>query len=52
MATGFPEIDVHYKEWICRINVFDNAVINHTGPEARQDTLDFPNPILRDLCYW
>ncbi len=41
MATGFPEIDAQHKEWIRRINQFNDAVINHTGQEALQNTLDF-----------
>ena len=41
MATGFPEIDAQHKEWIRRINEFDDAVINRKGQEAIQNTLDF-----------
>lgn len=41
MATGFPEIDTQHKEWIRRINEFDDAVVNHKGQEAIQNTLDF-----------
>ena len=41
MATGFPEIDAQHKEWIRRINEFDDAVINHKGQDAIQITLGF-----------
>ena len=41
MATGFPEIDAQHKEWIRRINEFDDAVVNRKGQEAIQNTLDF-----------
>jgi hemerythrin len=41
MATGFPEIDAQHKEWIRRVNEFDDAVINRKGQEAIQNTLDF-----------
>ncbi|HEY5158825.1 MAG TPA: bacteriohemerythrin [Anaerolineales bacterium] len=41
MATGFPEIDAQHKEWIRRINEFDDAVTNRKGQEAIQNTLDF-----------
>ena len=41
MATGFPEIDAQHKEWIRRVNEFDDAVINHKGQEVIQNTLDF-----------
>jgi hemerythrin len=41
MATGFPEIDAQHKEWIRRINEFDNAVVNRKGQEVIQNTLDF-----------
>jgi len=41
MATGFPEIDTQHKEWIRRINEFDDAVVNHKGLEVIQNTLDF-----------
>ena len=43
MATGFPEIDGQHKEWIRRVNEFDDAVINRKGQEAIQNTLDFLN---------
>ena len=41
MTTGFSEIDAQHKEWIRRINEFDDAVINRKGLEAIQNTLDF-----------
>jgi hemerythrin len=41
MATGFPEIDLQHKEWIRRLIEFDDAVVNHKGQEAIQNTLDF-----------
>ena len=41
MATGFPEIDAQHKEWIRRVNEFDDAVVNRKGLEAIQNTLDF-----------
>jgi hemerythrin len=41
MATGFPEIDEQHKEWIHRMNKFDEAVVNHTSLEFVQKTLDF-----------
>jgi hemerythrin-like metal-binding protein len=41
MATGFPEIDAQHKEWIRRINEFDDAVVNHKGQEMIQNTLEF-----------
>jgi hemerythrin-like metal-binding protein len=41
MATGFSEIDTQHKEWIRRLNEFDDAVVNHKGQEAIQNTLDF-----------
>jgi hemerythrin len=41
MATGFPEIDAQHKEWIRRINEFDDAVVNRKGKEAIKNTLDF-----------
>jgi hemerythrin len=43
MATGFPEIDAQHKEWIRRINEFDDAVVNRKGQEIIQNTLDFLN---------
>ena len=41
MATGFPEIDLQHKEWIRRVNEFDEAVITNKGRETIQNTLDF-----------
>jgi hemerythrin len=41
MATGFPVIDAQHKEWIHRINEFDDAVVNRKGQEVIQNTLDF-----------
>ena len=41
MATGFPEIDAQHKEWIRRINEFDNAVVNRKGQDVIQNTLEF-----------
>lgn len=41
MATGFPGIDAQHKEWIRRINEFDDAVVNRKGQVVIQNTLDF-----------
>lgn len=41
MATGFPQIDAQHKEWIRRVNEFDDVVINNKGHEEIQNTLDF-----------
>ena len=41
LATGFSEIDEQHKEWIRRVNEFDDAVVNRKGQEAIQNTLDF-----------
>lgn len=41
MATGFPEIDAQHREWIRRLNEFDDAVVNRKGQEVIQNTLDF-----------
>ena len=41
MATGLPEVDAQHREWIRRINEFDNAVVNQKGHDAILSALDF-----------
>ena len=41
MATGLPEVDAQHREWIRRINEFDNAVVNQKGHAAILSALDF-----------
>ena len=40
-GTGVPEIDVQHIEWLRRVNLFDDAVMNGRERELIYDTLAF-----------